>query len=167
VERLIKTSTLYDTVSVSIRRLFKGYYKHCECGCGYLIKCIKRNGKFVRFVSGHNKKGINNPNWKGGRYLDKLNGYWMLYIPDYFSADERGFMREHVYFYQEYHKVCVLPWAVVHHIDENKQNNMPWNLQGMTRKQHTKLHNPKLDTSDRFCSKCENKTSIKNTGDEH
>jgi hypothetical protein len=34
----------------------------------------------------------------------------------------------------------LLPDQVVHHIDENRQNNHPSNLQVMTRREHTRLH---------------------------
>ncbi len=35
------------------------------------------------------------------------------------------------------------PDEVAHHIDENSQNNMPDNLEAMTRSEHAKVHNPK------------------------
>lgn len=80
-------------------------------------------------------------------------------MPYYFSAEKSGSVREHVYFYQEYHKVCVLKWAVVHHIDPvtpNYCNNMPWNLQTMMRGEHIGMHkkgnqNGKKDMSGRLC----------------
>lgn len=105
----------------------------------------------------------------------KHKNYWYLYIPNYFSADKSGSVREHIYFYQEYHKVCVLKWAVVHHIDHVTPtycNNMIWNLETMMRGEHVGMHkkgnkNGKKDMSNRFCLLCgitqkERKDIIKN-----
>ena len=35
-------------------------------------------------------------------------------------------------------------WEIVHHIDNNPQNNKPENLQLMTQKEHLKLYKPAL-----------------------
>lgn len=113
-------------------------------------------GNFSRFVSGHNSKGSQNPNWKGGRR--KFGEYWYLWIPDYHHS-HKNHVREHVYFYEQFHKCCMLPWGDVHHIDENKENNMPWNLVGMMKSEHQKIHHIK-DMSGRFCKYCNGKTYL-------
>lgn len=144
----------------------------CTDGCGGIFPRYDRVYRLRLFLKNHDKigktpknikKGQDHPNWKGGRSFDKTYGYWMLYIPDYYLSKKSGYVREHVYFYQEYHKCCVLKWAVVHHIDHNKENNMPWNLQGMMRSDHISYHHKgkikeKIDKSDRRCSdpKCKN-----------
>lgn len=148
---------------LSLRRLFKGLYKLCECNnkdC--FIPIINTQGEFARFKHGHhayNKKGETSSNWKGGRY--KNNDYWLLRIPDYFSSYSDGYVLEHVYNYQEYHKCCMLSWGVVHHIIPIKDggSNLPWNLQGMMQYKHISIHHKK-DTSDRRCSnpKCKSPT---------
>jgi hypothetical protein len=104
---------------------------------------------------------------KQGRYrgLSGLYGY-----P---NASKYGRILEHVYFYQQYHQCCMLKWAVVHHIDENPINNMPWNLQGMMRYEHQSYHNNKRqyrrkDHSNTRCSNLDCKdpytTYINNLG---
>ena len=92
-------------------------------------------------------------------------------MPDYYLSKKSGYVREHVYFYEQYHKVCVLKWAVVHHIDGNQENNMPWNLEGMMRSKHISYHQKirprkKRDTTNQFCKYCKGKTYIRN-GYEH
>src|SRR6476469_3281047 len=140
---------------LTIRQLFKGLYRRCGCGrYNCLIPIIKVDGGFSKFREGHN-------NYKGGRY--KVRDYWYLYIPDYFSANTNGTVREHVYNFQESHKCCMLKWGVVHHIIPVKKggSNMPWNLEGMMRRDHQSLHfkGKHKNVSDRKCLLCgSNKT---------
>jgi hypothetical protein len=139
----------------------------CECSeeCKELIHSINKLGKFAKFKSGHNSKGMNNNLWKGGRY--KLRGYWYILMPEYYSSNKSGYVREHIYFYQEFHKCCLLKWSVVHHIIPVKKggSNMPWNLQGMMRKDHQTIHmkgrkHNKKDLSNRRCSYIECKNPL-------
>lgn len=124
---------------------------YCKCPCGKPLSRIRSGKSLVKYIIGHVWKGrkrkirtgSDSNNWRGGRL--KINEYWFLRI-------NQKYKPEHVYFYEQYHKCCMLKWGEVHHIDENKENNMPWNLQGMTKSQHRIHHNPRLDTSDRECS---------------
>lgn len=107
---------------------------------------------------------MNHHAWKGGRKFNKEEGYWSLYLPDYFSADKGGYVRENVYIFQEYHKCCMLPWGDVHHKDFNKENNKISNLIGLMHSKHLSLHKlgKHKDTSDRRCYRCKsNKTNFK------
>jgi HNH endonuclease len=147
-----------------IKKLFKGLYKTCECGCNTLIPILNRYGRPLRFKYCHSNRGKNHPMWKGGRI--KEDGYWYLWMPNYFSSNKNGYIQEHIYNYQEYNKLCMLPWGEVHHINFNKDNNEISNLQGMTKSQHTYIHmkgneyrrGKHIDTSDRICYIC--KSSI-------
>jgi hypothetical protein len=117
------------------------------------------------FIKHKSLKGQDSPAWKNGR--SKSHGYWRLWMPDYFSSHKDGRVHEHVYNYQEYHKLCMLPWGDVHHIDGNKSNNMIWNLQGLMKREHTSIHSKgnrfrrgkHIYTSDRFCYICKSKTT--------
>lgn len=142
-------------------------YKYCECGCNTLILIKDNQYRYKKFKLGHSRKNRKTDTYK----RSKNNDYYILYIPSYFGSDKQGRIKEHVYFYQEYFKCCMLPWGVVHHKDGNKENNIPyWNLQGMSRKHHQTLHNKgnkygKKDMLDRKCFKCgSNKTWLENDG---
>lgn len=131
---------------------------YCWCGCGTEFKKIKKRGNFLRkYVHNHHMVGRTKelcPSWRGGRKLDR--NYWMLFMPEYRSADKHGYVYEHIYFYQEYYQCSLLPWAIVHHIipvSEGYCNNMIYNLMGMTRSQHMKFH-MMIDFSGRRCSDC-------------
>ena len=46
----------------------------------------------------------------------------------------------HRLIYESFHKVCLLPKTIIHHIDGNKQNNCILNLEALTWGEHTILH---------------------------
>ncbi len=89
------------------------------------------------------RKGMYCHSYRFGRYKHS-HGYWILTnMYGYTNADKKGTIREHIYNFQEYYQCSLLPWGVVHHIipiTKDYCNNMIWNLMGMTRSQHMKLH---------------------------
>ena len=124
---------------------------YCRCACGTEIKLKNKTSSYLlRYALNHHTKGkeglkgLRNGNWKGGR--TKKGDYWYIRI-------DGKYVLEHVYFYEQKNKVCVMPWCVVHHIDENKENNMPWNTTTMFWGEHTSYHST-IDKSDRQCSRC-------------
>jgi hypothetical protein len=84
-------------------------------------------------------KGENNPRWKGGRHKH-TSGYNILIIPSHAKARSRGRIFEHRFLYEQYHKCCLLKWAVIHHINGNKSDNRIENLQPMTSTDNIKRH---------------------------
>ena len=113
---------------------------------------------------GDNLRGINNPKYNFGiRYTNK---YRFIFMPDYPRAIKSGYVAEHIYVFQEYNKCSLLPWGEVHHIDPVREgycNNMPWNLQGVTKWNHRTLDRTKKSDNWR-CSKCGLSTYIKPNG---
>lgn len=71
-------------------------------------------------------------------------GYVFIRNPSHPRAD-LGFVREHILMYENYHKVCILPWITVHHINGIKSDNRPENLELMSNQKHGKIHNPGKD----------------------
>jgi HNH endonuclease len=104
-------------------------------------------------------------NWKGGRY--KSRGYWYIWKPGYFRSNKNGYIREHIFIFQEYYQCCLLKWGNVHHIDGNRGNNEISNLMGITLSKHRRLHSlgnkfHYKDKSKRFCLNCKSKTTYTN-----
>jgi hypothetical protein len=153
---------------LSLKVLFKGLYKVCECGeQNCFISVINTRGKPARFKQGHNLgNGENSPSWRGGRSIDG-HGYWRINLSEFNNSNKDSRIKEHVYFYEQFHKLCMLPWGVIHHIDRNKENNEISNLQGMMKRDHARLHakgnkntlDKHIDTSDRICFVCKSKTT--------
>ena len=46
----------------------------------------------------------------------------------------------HRLIYEDFYKVCLLPFVDLHHIDGNKQNNSINNLKPIYHKEHTRKH---------------------------
>lgn len=141
----------------------------CACGCGAEIKIKAFNNiHLIKFVRNHhfrldknkrNQWGENNTSWKGGRYLHKSSGHWYVLRPDNKHADKNGYVGEHVIVFEEYYNCCMLPWAIVHHINEIKTDNRIENLQGMVRNRHISYHQTKRkrnkkNLGDRICLLC-------------
>ena len=112
--------------------------KLCECGCGRrLITSTtwnRRKNQPIRFIHGHNARGLLAHNWKGGKSI-RREGYIMIRKND-------GYIFEHVLIFEEHYRCCLLSSGIVHHIDGDRKNNNIKNLQGMTRRQHLIHHNP-------------------------
>lgn len=85
----------------------------------------------------------NNYNWKGGAIIQ--NGYKYILCPEHPRAkSKKGYVAEHVLVIEKtigrYLKMGKSE-ECVHHIDENKLNNKPNNLQLFkTSKEHRKFH---------------------------
>ena len=145
-----------DSRVITIYESFKLGY--CRCDCGTEIKLKNKTSSYLlRYALNHHTKGkeglkgFSNGAWKTGR--TKKNEYWYIRIPTHIHSDKHGYVAEHVYNFTEFNHCCMLKWGIVHHIDENTENNMPWNLQGMMWGSHTQYH-CKINTSNRRCSRC-------------
>lgn len=131
----------------------------CQCSieCNEMIPSHDESGNPRKLASKHKPKGENNMSWKGGR-IKHSKGYWLIHKPQHHFADRDGYVLEHRLVYEEYHKCCLLPWVIIHHINEIKDDNRSENLEVWGRKQHQNIHNPKKgyvkDVSGRICCLC-------------
>lgn len=83
--------------------------------------------------------GPSNPFWRGGRTITE-HGYVLVKFLGHPCADVRGYVYEHRLVAAKKIGRPLSHKESVHHIDGNKQNNDPANLDVVTRKQHAFLH---------------------------
>lgn len=106
---------------------------------------IKRRDPRERYIHGFNfsqefekakevvkKTGEEHPAWKGGSFIDK-DGYRQVYI-------DGKYRREHRVIAEAMLDRPLKPQEDVHHIDGNKVNNVPENLQVVDKSYHNELH---------------------------
>ena len=123
----------------------------CACGCGEILEKYDKWNRERKFINGHNT-GL-----KTGRTKHSF-GYIQLYKPEYHQTNNQGYVMEHRYIYEQYHKVCLLPWIDINHINRIKTDNRIENLETKTRPEHMSLHMTK-DMSNRSCLLCHAKTT--------
>lgn len=113
------------------------------------ISWVRSFGIPVRNRSESNKlrnlRGVSNPAWKGGRYINK-EGYICVRVPDHPLASSSGYVKEHVLAWEESHGRSLPKGYVIHHVDGIRTNNRPSNLLAMKQSDHMKLHRQELSS---------------------
>jgi hypothetical protein len=85
--------------------------------------------------------GAQNPNWHGGRRIDS-QGYIKINVGEDhpMATKNTRYVAEHRLVMAEILGRMLNSDEIVHHIDENKQNNDPSNLELRTRADHMRIH---------------------------
>jgi hypothetical protein len=73
------------------------------------------------------KKGMGNPNWKGGT-LHAKDGYLYTYLPSHPDAIKLGYVLQHRLAMEEHLGRRLLKTEAVHHINGNRRDNRIENL---------------------------------------
>lgn len=115
----------------------------CNCGCKQSIPIRNRRKELARYMKSHNvvefvKHGSEHPSWKHGRPYNK-NGYRLVWKPEHPKAS-RNYVYEHILVFEEYYNCCILPWIIIHHKNEVKDDNRIENLQPLTDSEHKRYH---------------------------
>lgn len=108
-------------------------------------------------------RGMNNPNWKGGRNK-RTDGYIEIYSPEHPLKNHHNYVMEHRLIMEQKLGRYLTAEEEVHHINGIKDDNRIENLLLTTGKEHRiKYH--RLDMSDRICGKCgSNNTKVDTKG---
>jgi hypothetical protein len=133
-------------------------YGLCHCGCGEAAPLAKETrsnrgihrGEPYRFARQHHMRGVRreaHPSWKGGRILTK-SGYWLVAVdPAHPMADANQKLYEHRLVMARVLGRSLARAEHVHHINGNRQDNRPENLELLSHREHMR-RNSKLVAAD-------------------
>ncbi len=76
-----------------------------------------------------NKKGRNNPYWKGGRYKDNTWGYIWLYMPEHPNCNNKGYILEHRLVMEQVLGRLLDDNEIIRHKNKVKDDNQISNLE--------------------------------------
>lgn len=85
--------------------------------------------------------------FNGRLYSERSHGYWAA------TEGDRRLLHRDVW---EFHSGPIPVGCDIHHIDENKGNNDPSNLECLPKPDHTRIHNPAHEIPDKRCAFCGN-----------
>ncbi len=91
------------------------------------VRAILRDAEIPIRSQSEQQSGIGNPCWRGGRKLD--GGYWYRYLPEHPMATLHGYVLEHRLVMEDMLGRFLSRSEVVHHKDDDTQNNSPDNLE--------------------------------------
>lgn len=94
-----------------------------DCG----KKLSRKNYKFCNLCKGMHFSKNKNFNFKGGKHIDD-RGYIQILMPEHPNAKSGSYIREHRLIAEKILGRFLKKSEVIHHIDNNKQNNLPKNL---------------------------------------
>ena len=129
-----KPNTTCDHCGKAIYRrpnvLRKNASKACSHTCSNMLRgwgqlhtqeaITKRSAKAV---------GSQNPAWKGGRYMEPDKGYVLIRNPKHPRARQNGYVLEHILVAEKMLGRPLADSEEVHHINRNRADNRPENLQ--------------------------------------
>ena len=136
---------------------------YCQCNCGNTLEDKDKSGRPHKFIHGHQsrnrkydkdkyntRRNNNHYNYKNG--FKVVNGYKLIRAENHPKANptQRYSIPEHRLVYEQHNKCCLLPFAVIHHLDGNKRNNDPSNLIATFKHIHVRYHPKERDTNGRF-----------------
>ena len=84
--------------------------------------------------------GQNHGMWRGGKILNKGDGYVGIWKPEHEKADGGGYVYEHTLVVEQKYGRLPNKHEVVHHINCDKHDNTPENLWICGNKEHLAIH---------------------------
>lgn len=128
----------YEYKKISINKISREF----DVNQSVIRKYLKRYDIPLRDHKESNQisnSGSGNHKWKGGKKTHS-DGYIMLSIPDYPSADPNGYVYEHRYVMEQHLGRFLKTDEHIHHVNEIKSDNNLSNLKVLTRSEHARIH---------------------------
>lgn len=108
-------------------------HRLCACGCGQITTI--HHGRAREYITGHNKGRAG----KGRGWMLTSDGYRMIPMADHPQA-QKGMVLEHRLVMEQKLGRPLVPSEQVHHINHNKLDNRPENLELLDRAAHGRKH---------------------------
>lgn len=115
---------------------------------GYIFTEESRKAKSIAQKAAYKKKypegrfGDSSPRWQGGRHKQK-SGYVIVYAPGHPRSGRYNRTFEHIVVAEKTIGRYLTKDEVVHHLNGDKQDNRPENLEVLLRKDHVHAHHMK------------------------
>lgn len=99
-------------------------------------------GKMGKLNPSYGRTGPDGFHWEGGNPVPDGKGYMLVRKPDWFTGREGSkYVFEHHVVYCGHNGMTEIPSGYhVHHINGDKMDNRPANLEMLTASEHTRLH---------------------------
>jgi hypothetical protein len=94
------------------------------------LKRLYPNGRF----------GEQSNHWKGGRAKAGNGKYIYIHSPDHPFRTKDNYVMEHRLVMEKFHGRFLEPWEFVHHLNGDRKDNRPENLEIATKRQHARRH---------------------------
>jgi len=72
----------------------------------------------------------------GKKKVIRGHGYIGIYAPEHHRASKVGYVMEHILIWEKAHNIPLPDGWIIHHINHNKADNRPGNLEAMPRSKH-------------------------------
>jgi hypothetical protein len=129
----------------------------CACGCGQEVPTHFASGS-IRYIKSRDGRayldlhqplgGARHYRWNGGKTLS--HGYIKVFLPSHPTADCKGYTLQHRVVAEQMLGRLLCSNEVVHHLNGDRADNRPENLQVMLAGQHRAYHftvsNPRRKT---------------------
>ena len=138
-----EVARLYYEEQISLRELaaIAGTSRQCLARWMEYWELPRRNRHDARNLYADKRAIPRSPNWRGGQYKIKASNTWFIYAPNHPRANSKGVVRKHILVAEERIGRYLKEGETVHHLDGDRDNNIPENLCVMPRSEHTTIHN--------------------------